>query len=191
MSKPKFLCLLYTKQRNFFFTKNELFKEKGSGGSNKKPQKRFFNCSCYVDWVGPRNTNKKKRQWIESPRENCEFRNLTRFNPQTITPPLITLYEAFKKMQHPIKILVRLRRLLRSNGIKCLKNLFWRQANRFESLLIQQLKKWWPYWVNLLFCVFSVCFFVVVVHFLKLILFYNRVVYHYPRIFLILLLHSI
>ena len=35
-TKPKFLCLPYTKQRKNFFTEKELFKEKGSGGLNKK-----------------------------------------------------------------------------------------------------------------------------------------------------------
>ena len=42
-----------------------------------------------------------------------------------------------KKMQLLIQILFRLRLLLRQNGIKYLKNLFWRNANRFEVVLIQ------------------------------------------------------
>ena len=41
-------------------------------------------------------------------------------------------------MQLSIWILVRLRRLLRRHGIKCLKNLFWRHANRFEGVLIEK-----------------------------------------------------
>ena len=51
------------------------------------------------------------------------------------------------------QVLVHLRLFLRSNGIKCLENLFWRHANHFEGVLIQLLKKWQPYWVNLLFCI--------------------------------------
>ena len=75
---------------------------------------------------------------------------------QTLTP-LITLYGAFKKtkqMQLPIQILVRLRLLLRRNGIKCLKNLFWMSANRFKDSLIKGFEKLCTYWVNLLFCVY-------------------------------------
>ena len=36
-----------------------------------------------------------------------------------------------------IQILIRLRLLLRRNWIKCVKNLLWRHANRFEDVLIQ------------------------------------------------------
>ena len=34
--------------------------------------------------------------------------------------------------------------LLKGNGIKCLKNFFWRHANCFEGVLIRQLNKWYP-----------------------------------------------
>ena len=47
-TKSKFICLLYTKQRNFI-TAEELFTEKGSGAMNKKRKKAFFNCSLFGD----------------------------------------------------------------------------------------------------------------------------------------------
>ena len=43
-------------------------------------------------------------------------------------------------MQLPIQMFVRLRQILRRNGIKYLKNSFWRHVNRFEGLLKQSLK---------------------------------------------------
>ena len=49
-------------------------------------------------------------------------------------------------------------------------------------------KKWWPCWVNLLFCVFLLILLFIFLK-LKLILFYIRVIYYDTRIFLILLPH--
>ena len=69
--------------------------------------------------------------------------------------PTVLRYIGFlekQKMQLPIQILLHLRLLLRSNGIKYLKNLFQRHAICLEGVLMQWLKKWWPYWINLLFC---------------------------------------
>ena len=92
-------------------------------------------------------------------------------------------------MQLPIQILVHLRLLLRRNGIKYLKNLFWMHANRFEGVdtiiekMVAILNKF------TILCLSSYRF----VYFLKLklIFLYNRVVYYYTRIFLILLPHLV
>ena len=45
-TKPKFLCLPYTKQKEFFLQKKELYKEKGEWRT-KKNKKRIFNLSRY------------------------------------------------------------------------------------------------------------------------------------------------
>ena len=58
---------------------------------------------------------------------------------------------------------------------------FWRRVDTIIE------KKWWLYWVNVL----CQSYFVVYFFKLKLILFYNRVVYYYSRIFLILLPHPV
>ena len=41
-TRPKFLCLPYTRQRKIIFTEKELFKEKGK---IEQKTKRLFNCS--------------------------------------------------------------------------------------------------------------------------------------------------
>ena len=65
-TKPKFLCLLYTKQRHFFLTEKELFEEKKEWRIEKKKNKKkkterrvVFNCSRYGDYEGPHNVNRK------------------------------------------------------------------------------------------------------------------------------------
>ena len=65
------------------------------------------------------------------------------------------------KTQTTNQILVRLRLLLRRNGIdssniKCLKNLFWNMQIVLKECWYSNWKKWWPYWVNLLFCVYLI-----------------------------------
>ena len=47
----KFLCLPYTKQRNFFFflQKKNFFKEKREWRIEQKKKRRLFNCSRYGD----------------------------------------------------------------------------------------------------------------------------------------------
>ena len=53
-----------------------------------------------------------------------------------------------------MQILVRLRHLLRRNGIKCLENLFRRHGDTIiEKKKKKKKKKKRPSWVNLLFCV--------------------------------------
>ena len=51
-------------------------------------------------------------------------------------------------------------------------------------------RKWQPYWVNLLFCVYLLILLFIFFK-LKLIMSYNRVVYYYTRIFLILFPHTL
>ena len=43
-TKPKFLCLLYTKQRNFFFflQKKSFLRKRGRGGIEQKNEKKAF-----------------------------------------------------------------------------------------------------------------------------------------------------
>ena len=43
-TKPKFLCLLNTKQRKIF-TEKELFKEKWEWQTEQRTKRRLFNCS--------------------------------------------------------------------------------------------------------------------------------------------------
>ena len=43
-TKPKFLCLLYTKQREKKITEEEFLRKRWSGESNKN-EKKVFNCS--------------------------------------------------------------------------------------------------------------------------------------------------
>ena len=59
-TKPKSLCLSYTKQIRFL-TEKELFDEKGKWGIEEKTKRRLFNCSRYGDYEGPQNINKKAR----------------------------------------------------------------------------------------------------------------------------------
>ena len=47
-TKPKLLCLLYTKQRKTF-TEKEIFKEKGLWRIEQKRKEGFFNCYRYGD----------------------------------------------------------------------------------------------------------------------------------------------
>ena len=90
-------------------------------------------------------------------------------------------------MQLPIQIFVLIRLLVRRNGIKCLKNLFWRHANHFKGVLIERNGKKMVAILSIftLFCLSS--YFVIWFLKLKLILFNNRAIYYYTRIFLILL----
>ena len=64
-----------------------------------------------------------------------------RHQAQTLTPLDYTKWSVLdnktKQKQLPIQILVRFRLLLRSNGIKYQKNLFWSQINRLAGVLIQ------------------------------------------------------
>ena len=105
------------------------------------------------------------------------------------------LWGAFEnKTNVMIKVLVFLILLLRRNGMNHLKNLFWRHANRFEWVLIKQLKKMvailskFTVFVPIFFFFF---FFFVYIFKSKLILFYHRVVCYYTRIFLIFPPHSL
>ena len=41
-TKPKFLCLPYTKQRKYFYKKKELFKEKEEWRIEQKMKRRLF-----------------------------------------------------------------------------------------------------------------------------------------------------
>ena len=60
-TKPKFLCLPYTKQRKFFFfTEKEVFKEKGEWKIEQK-MKRVFFVTVFTTAIKkePHNVNKK------------------------------------------------------------------------------------------------------------------------------------
>ena len=48
VTKPKFLCLLYRKQR-IFFAEKEIFKEKKEWEIKQKRKRRLFNGSRYGD----------------------------------------------------------------------------------------------------------------------------------------------
>ena len=95
--------------------------------------------------------------------------------------PLITLYVLENKTNatsHP--------------NIGSLKTAIEKEWNKMSEEFILKAcwyykrKKWWPYWVNLLFCDDLL----ILIFLLKLILLY-RVTYYYTWIFLILFLHPI
>ena len=73
-TKQKFICLPSRKQRKNAV--KELFlRKKKDWRSEQKTKIRLFSCSRYGNYKGPHCINKNARQWIESPRENCEDRN--------------------------------------------------------------------------------------------------------------------
>ena len=86
-------------------------------------------------------------------------------------------------MQLPIQILVCLRLLLKRNGIKHLKNLFWRHVDTIFEKMVAILSKFTVLCLSSYFAVYFLR--------LRLILFYNKVIYYYIRIFLILLPHPL
>ena len=98
-------------------------------------------------WVRKKRKEKESMICLTPKRSQKNFRNNRSFLWPPSSPDLNLLGYAIwdvlktKKMQLTIQILVCLRLLLRWNWIKCLKNLFWRQAIHFESMLIQWLKK--------------------------------------------------
>ena len=57
-TKPKILCLPYTKQRKIF-TEEEILRKVEWRSEQKRKRRFFFNCSQFGDLEGPQNVNKK------------------------------------------------------------------------------------------------------------------------------------
>ena len=56
---PKFLCLLYTKQREMFLEKKTFLRKNREWRIEQKMKECFLTALCYGDKEGPRNVNKK------------------------------------------------------------------------------------------------------------------------------------
>ena len=63
----------------YLFVKDNFLWKRESGRLNKKTKRTLFNWSYYCDFERPHIVNKITRYWIESPWENCEDSNQTRF----------------------------------------------------------------------------------------------------------------
>ena len=120
-TKPKFLCRIQSKEK--IFTEKELFKEKWEWRIGQKWKEGFLTALATVikkDLTRSirKHTNELKVKLDLSPDHN---------------PLDYGLWGVLENKTNalPIQILVRLRLLLRENGIKYLKNLFWRHVNRF------------------------------------------------------------
>ena len=93
---------------------------------------------------------------------NAETKPKNFQNNWTLTPLIMLHIGRFrkqKKMQLLIQILICLRLLLRRNGIKCLKNFILKTCKSFQKHVDTIIeRKWWPYWINLLICVYLLIF---------------------------------
>ena len=82
-------------------------------------------------------------------------------------------------MQLPIQILVSLKTAIGEEWNKMSEEFILKICKLFRRRvdMIFEKKKWRPYWVNLLFCINL--FILFIFKKFELILFYNRIVYHY------------
>ena len=138
------VCLALKPGQSFFvysiqnkeksLTEKEFFKEKVEWRIERKTKRRLlFNAIKKI----PRTSIRKHANKLKV-LEKTVRTGIKQDIGQDLNP-LIMLYRSFwktKQMQLSIQIFVQLRQLLRRNGIKCQKNLFWRHANRFEGVLI-------------------------------------------------------
>ena len=128
----------YRQSKKKIFTEKELFKEKRVEDQTKKQKEAFLTALATAI----------KKELITSIRKHA---NELKVNEKTVrtaikqdlsphcNPLDYTIWGILeiKQMQLLIQILVDLRLLLRRNGIKYLKNSFWRHANHFKGMLIQ------------------------------------------------------
>ena len=140
-NKPKFF--VYSIQSK---DKKSIFKEKREYRIEQKTKKKGF-LTALVTAIKKDPTTSRRKHTNELKVHEKTARTAIK---QDLTPDFNSPW--LRYMQQ-IQILIHLKLLLSSNGVKCLQNLFWRHANRFEGILIQWLKKWWSYWVKYLFCV--------------------------------------
>ena len=121
---PKKSFFFYRIQSKQFFLQKKSFKKDGEWRIEQKGKDGFFFSSLMN-----RKSTRKLRTAIK---EHLSLNH----NPPA---PWLRSIGYFRKqqIQLPIQISVRFRLLLRRNGIKCQKNLFWRYANCFEGVLIQ------------------------------------------------------
>ena len=172
------------KPKKHFLQKKSFLRKIGSGGWNKK--KENFSITLIMA------IKKDPTMSIRKHTNELNFHNKTVRTTikQDLSPNLNPLVYAIwrilenKTNATSIQILVCIRWLLRRNGIKYLKNLFWRHTNCFDTICEKKMVV-----IMSKFTVLSLSsYFVVYLFKSKLILFYNRINYYYTRIFLIILL---
>ena len=137
-TKPKFLCLPYTKYRKNFTEKEHLRKRGWGGGLNKKRKVGFLMALAVGIKKNPTTSVRKHANELKVHKKMV--RTAVKQDLSTDLNPLdYAIRGVLKNKTNATShgYIGSLKAALGRNGKRCLKNLFWRHANHFEDVLIQ------------------------------------------------------
>ena len=135
-SQSFFVSRIQSKEKKF--TEKELFKEKREWRIEQKQKESFLTALATAIKKEPTASIRKHANELKVSEKTVRTAIKQDLN-QDFNPVNYAIWGVLENKTNatPIQILVRLRLLLRRNEMKCLKNLFWTYANRFEGLLIE------------------------------------------------------
>ena len=135
--KPSQSFIIYRIQgKDFFGSEKKIFKEKGEWTIDQK-RKEFF-LTALVTAIKKDPTKSIRKQVKELKVHVKTVRKAIKQYLNLENNPLdYTIGASRKQMQLAIQISASIRLLLKRNGIKGLRNIFWRHANCYEYVLIQ------------------------------------------------------
>ena len=189
-TKPKFLCLLYTKQRKDILLKNSFLRKWRIEKKKKKKKQGFLTALTTAIKKNPTTSIRKHANefWVHEKTVRTAIKQGLNLDLNSDHAIWGVLENKTNRTSHPnidsLKTVIEeeWNKISEEFILKACKS-FWRGVDTIIEKMAAILSKF------TVLCLTS--YFVVYFFKLELILFYNRVIYYYIRIFLILLTHPV